>query len=207
VLPKRTEIEVCGRTVEVWYLMTEQDGKSESENANRDVKGPISSGMEAKWRERANREEAKKSGTGRLAMGRMKDWSEIADEYWPKACMDVVAGLHQCHAFSVIPSSRDNRRKPLVDALHTRFPAAIELAYTRPPGVRFGRTEMDEIAIYTALSRTDRATLPSGACVAIADDWATGWTTLRATICRIQADHRGCIGSFVCTVPGIAAVP
>jgi hypothetical protein len=145
VLPKRTEIEVCGRTVEVWYLMTEQDGKSESENANRDVKGPISSGMEAKWRERANREEAKKSGTGRLAMGRMKDWSEIADEYWPKACTDVVAGLHQCHAFSVIPSSRDNRRKPLVDALHKRFSGAIELTYQRPPGFHFGDKREDQI--------------------------------------------------------------
>jgi len=200
---KKTEIEVCGRTVDVWYLTTEQEGKS----ANRDERGPIASGMEAKWREQAKRDEAKKPGTGRDAMGRMKCWTAIADEHWQKACNDVVAELPSLDAFCVIPSSRDNRRKPLVDALHARFPAAIELAYTRPPGVRFGRTEMDEIAIYNALSRTDRATLPSGACVAIADDWATGWTTLRATICRIQADHRGCIGSFVCTVPGIAAVP
>jgi len=101
--------------------MTETDGKS----ASRDEKGPIASGMEAWWREYAKREDARKPGTGTFAVQHKQCWSEIADEYWPKACTNVVAGLDQCHAFCVIPSSREERQTQLVDALQARFPGAL----------------------------------------------------------------------------------
>ena len=101
--------------------------------------------MEARWRENAKRDEARKPGTGNSAMERKQRWSEIADEYWPKACTDVVAGLDQCHAFCVIPSSREERRTPLVDALQVRFPDAVELTYKRPQEFHFGHKREDEI--------------------------------------------------------------
>ena len=203
MLPKTTTIEVQGEVaaVKVVYLMTETEGKSEI----RDKRGPIASGMEYKWLKRAKCDAAGRNRDDTAAMGRVREWSEIADIQWPKACADVVAGLSQLDAFCVIPSSRDDRRVPLVRALRARFPSAIELTYKRPPERRFG--DAGEDAIFQALSRTDHATLPIGACVAVADDWAGGGTTLRATIRRIRADHGDCIGSFVCAVPGVSAVP
>ena len=191
MVPRKTKIKVLGQVVEVWYLMTETDGKS----ASRDEKGPIASGMEAWWREYAKREDARKPGTGTFAVQHKQCWSEIADEYWPKACTNVVAGLDQCHAFCVIPSSREERQTQLVDALQARFPDAVELTYKRPPEFHFGHKREDEI--FDALKRADQKKLPNGACVAIADDWAGDGTTLHAAIRRILTDHGSCIGSVV----------
>ena len=183
MLLKKAEIEVRGRTVDVWYLMTEQDGK----NASRAEKGPIASGMEARWREQVKHDEAKKPGMGSFAMERMKYWTTIADEHWSKACNDVVSGLHVLDAFCVIPSTREERRDPLVDALRKQFPHAIELTYTRPPGFHFGHKREDEI--FHALKHADQEMLLTAACVAVADDRAGNGTTLRATIRRILTDQ------------------
>ena len=203
MFPKTTKINVLERAVDVWYLKTRGEC---NRHENPDECGPVAAGMERKWFECAkHHEKAGKLEDSKSAREIAHKWANIADKHWPKACNDAVAALPLLGAFCVIPSSRENRRKSLVQALRARFPAAIELTYERPHGFHFGDKREDEI--FRALKRTDSTILPKEAGVAVADDWAGGGTTLHAAIRRVLTDHGSCIGFVAGVVPGVSAVP
>ncbi len=203
MLPRTTTIEADGRAIDVYYLMT----RSEADlNARPHACGPVAAGVERMWLERARLEEEASDHEGSmLSMQRAAIWGDIANRMWPRACMNLVDGLPDLDAFLAIPSSRSMRRDPLVHALRTRFPNAIELTYTRVEGVRFGSATED--AILQALMRSGPAFVPGGTRVTIADDWAGGGATLRTFVRRVLADYEGHVGSINAAVPGVSAVP
>ena len=197
--PRTTNIEVEGQTVIVYYLMTLAEAMARPQ----DDRGAVASGMERRHLENARHERNKgRMEHARLAMHEFERWSKRTNKTWPQVARDLIAGLPNLDAFCVIPSSRAERRDPMRQALLERFPTAIELTYARPDGFSFGGADDD--AIFQALSRTDTATLPQGACVGLVDDWAGGGTTLRAAVRRIQADHEADL-RIICAVPGVSA--
>lgn len=172
---------------------------------SQDARGAVASGMERRHLENARRErDDGRVEHAQLLMHESERWSKRANETWPQVSRDLIAGLPILDAFCVIPSSRDERRDPMRRALLERFPNAIELTYTRPNGFSFGGADGD--AIFQALSRTNRMTLPRGALVGVIDDWAGDGTTLRAVIRRIRADH-GIHFEIVGAIPGVCALP
>lgn len=203
VFPRTTTIEADGHTIDVHYLMVRAEADL---NERPHMCGPVAAGVERMWLERARLEEEANDHEGsKLSMQRAAIWGDIANRLWPRACMDLVAALPDLDAFFVIPSSRAMRRDPLVHALLTRFPNAVELTYMRTEGVRFGSATED--AIVHALTRSGSAVVPDGARVTVADDWAGGGATLRASLRRVLADYRGHVGSINAAVPGVSAVP
>lgn len=202
-MTRTTTIDADGRTIEVHFLMTRGEADL---NARPYLCGPVAPGVERRWLERARRADEHSDHVGRKeSLRRAAIWGDIANRLWPGACASLVGGLPELDAFFVIPSSRPNRRDPLVHALRARFPTAIEIVYTRSDGVRFG--DATEDTIFDALCRTEPATIPIGSRITIADDWAGGGTTLRASARRLIEDYAESVASINAAVPGVSAIP
>lgn len=203
MITRTTTIVADRHTIDVFYLMTRAEADL---NARPHLCGPVAPGVERRWLESARRADERGDHDGsKESMHRAGIWGDIANRWWSGACASLVAGLPELDAFFVIPSSRPIRRDPLVVALRARFPSANELVYSRPDGVRFG--DASEDTIFHALGRQGPATIPVGSRITIADDWAGGGTTLRASVRRVIADYAGSVGSINAAVPGVSAVP
>ena len=102
-MPMVTNMEVDGQTVEVFYLMTSAEA---DRHTRRDECGPVASGLERRWMECARRQRKSGNDDAQFSTQNATHWGDIANQYWPKACCDLGAGLPLLDAFCVIPSSR-----------------------------------------------------------------------------------------------------
>ena len=138
-----SSVDADGHIVDLFYLMTRAEADP---YASPDECGPVASGMECKWMERARCQREAGMDDAQWSLRNADRWRDIADRLWLKACNDLTAGLPWLDVFLVIPSSCAERRDSLVDALRARCPNAIELIYSRSSsGGKFGHSEEDMI--------------------------------------------------------------